>query len=336
MSVAGLAKYSLRLEQAESSRLVWAFAISLAIHLALCGGYYGGNKYHIWDRFHWPAWLRPVQTLVNYFKPKANPAVQEAPKAEEQVPIMFVDVSSAQATPEPPKNALYYSDKNSIAANPEAEKITTVPKITGTQEEMVKTEDVPRENFVPLQPSRPRPVAKEPEPEMQAKTTQTPGDMTLAKPDLVPKKGEGDEPRSRPRTIQEALARQPDKRLPGQKMRQEGGVRRRLEISSLDAKATPVGAYDAALVEAIAHCWYSLLDAQEYAADYRGKVVLQFHLHSDGRITDVNVSENTAGSIPGLLCETAVDKPSPYSPFPGELRRIVGETRSIQFTFYYN
>jgi hypothetical protein len=159
--------------------------------------------------------------------------------------------------------------------------------------------------------------------------------MTLAKPDLIQKKGEGDEPRARPRTLQEALARQPDKRLPGQKVKQEGGVRRHLEIASLDAKATLVGAYDAALVEAVANCWYGLLDAQEYASDYRGKVVLQFQLHSDGRITDVNVSENTAGSIPELLCETAVDKPNPFSPFPGDMRRIVGEIRNITFTFYY-
>lgn len=336
MSVAGEPKWSLRLEQAESSRLAWAFAISLVVHLLLCGGYYTGNKYNVWARWHWPSWLRPVQKMVELFKPKEVPPAVLQPKPQEEVPLMYVDVSSAQATPEPPKNAVFYSDKNSVAANPEADKITNVPKITGTQEEIVKTEDVPREKFVPPQPTRPLPPAKEPEPELQAKKTQEPGDMTMAKPDLVPKKGEGQEAHTRPRTIQEAMARQPDKRLPGQKMKQEGGVRPRLEIASLDAKATPVGAYDAALVEAIAQVWYSLLDAQEYASDYRGKVVLQFHLHSDGRATDVKVAENTAGSIPGLLCETAIDKPNPYPPFPGDMRRIVGETRSIQFTFYYH
>ena len=337
MSAGEAPSWSLRLEQTESSRLVWAFVISLVIHLLLGGGYYAGKKYDFWAYLHWPSWLRPVQTLVERFKPKEKPPEANQPKPEDTVPLMYVDVSSAQATPEPPKDAIYYSDKNSKAANPDADKITNVPKIDGAQQEMVKTEDVPREKFVPLQPARPAvPQAKEPEPQMQAKTTQTPGDMTVAKPDLVPKKGEGDQPRERPRTIQEAMARQQDKRLPGQKMKQEGGVRPRLEISSLDAKATPVGIYDQALVDAIANCWYGLLDAQEYASDYRGKVVLQFHLHSDGRITDVNVAENTAGSVPGLLCETAVDKPSPYLPFPGDMRRIVGETRSIQFTFYYH
>jgi hypothetical protein len=89
------------------------------------------------------------------------------------------------------------------------------------------------------------------------------------------------------------------------------------------------------LIDAIRQCWYDLLDNQKYAADYSGKVVLQFELHSDGRITDLKVAGNSAGEIPGWLCETAVDKPSPYAPFPPDMRRSIGETRHIQFTFFY-
>jgi hypothetical protein len=334
MSVAGEQKWSLHLEPAESSRLVWAFVISMMIHALIFGGYYTGKKFNVWETLHWPAWLRPVQHLVEHLKPKEHPTQPKPP--EEEVPLMFVDVSPAVATPEPPKTAKFYSDKNSVAANPEPDQNATVPKITGSQQEMVKTEDVPRENFVPFQPARPpRPVQPKQE-EMIPKTTLNPGDLTMAKPDLVPKKGEGQDTHARPRTIEEALARQTDRRLPGQKMKEEGGVRHRLEIASLDTKATPMGTYDAALVEAIQQCWYGLLDSQQYAADYRGKVVLQFHLHSDGRITDVTVAENTAGAVPGLICETAIDKPNPYPPFPGDMRRVVGETRSIQFTFFYN
>jgi len=33
-------------EQAEFSRLAWAFAISLALHLLIYGGYHTGQKYH--------------------------------------------------------------------------------------------------------------------------------------------------------------------------------------------------------------------------------------------------------------------------------------------------
>jgi hypothetical protein len=335
MAAASVPKGSLRLEQAESSRLVWALIISLLCHGLVSGVYYTGEWLHAWDPDHWPAWLRKSK-LMAVLVPKPPPP----PPQPQEVPLMFVDVSPAQATPEPPKDAKAYSDKNSQAANPEAKQETDIPKITGTQKEVVKTEDIPREKFTPLQPSLPAQPTQEPQEELKARPALEPGDLTLAKPnpnpDPTPKPDEGEAPRSRPRTLREAMARQQDRRLPSQKMNQEGGVKRHLEIASLDAKATPFGAYDAALVEAISQCWFNLLEAQGYAADYRGKVVLQFQLHQNGRITDLSIAANTAGKVAGLICQTAIDKPNPYPPFPSDMRRVVGETRNIQFTFYYN
>jgi hypothetical protein len=118
-------------------------------------------------------------------------------------------------------------------------------------------------------------------------------------------------------------------------MKQEGGVRRHLDITSLDAKGTEFGVYDNYLVGVIANSWYSLLDERQYASDYQGKVVIQFRLHYDGTVSDLSVSENTAGTLPGLICETAVDKPRPFQKFPADMRRVVGDVRYIQFTFYY-
>ena len=144
-------RWSLRPEQAEVSRLAWAFALSLAFHLVVFGGYHTGQKYHLWQHLHWPAWLQPPKVLTKLFKKKESPP-QPLPQ---DTPLMFVNVSPAQASAEPPKDAKYYSDKNARAANPEPDKITEVPKITGKQPEVPKTEDVPREKFTPLQPSRP-------------------------------------------------------------------------------------------------------------------------------------------------------------------------------------
>ena len=67
---------------------------------------------------------------------------------------MFVNVNPAQATAEAPKDAKFYSDKNSRAANPDADKITEIPKIDGKHPEIVKTEDIERPKFTPLQPAR--------------------------------------------------------------------------------------------------------------------------------------------------------------------------------------
>jgi outer membrane biosynthesis protein TonB len=329
---------SLRVEQAEASRLAWAFAISMAVHLVLFGAYYSDHRYHWSQYIHWPKWLKPVQTLVQLLKKKETLPLQPPPS--EDVPLMFVDVSSAQATAEPPKNPKFYSDKNSKAANPEIDKPSDAPKINGTQTQVVKTEDVPREKFEPLHPSAPVPPPQAAQPaqeEQRPKPSEKPGDLTMGKPEPKPEKKPGQAPHQRPRLLAQVMPQARENRLPGEQMRQEGGVSRHLEIASLDAKGTPLGDYDRALIDAIANCWYKLLDAQQYASDYRGKVELQFHLYADGRVADLNVTENTTGEDrPALLCQLAVDTPSPFLPFPPSLRTTVPNPRSIQFTFYYN
>jgi len=331
VSVASIPSGSLRQEQAESSRLAWAFVISLAVHLLIFGGYHTGKQLHWWQDLHWPAWLRPVKILAEALKKKPPPLVHE-----QEPPLMFVDVSAAQATVEPPKDAKFYSDKNSQAANPQPDQDTETPKITGKQQEVVKTDDVPREKFVPLQPApRPAPPAKEELPELKAKPTVAPGDLTMAKPEPVPKKDEGEAPHARPRRLAEVQKPPRDDRLPGQKMKQEGGVKRGAIIPSLDTKATLYGEYDAALVEAISRRWYDLLDERQYASDSRGQVEINFHLHSDGRITDLDVKRNTAGEVLGLLCVKAIQDPAPFAVWPREMRMKLDDPRSIRFTFIY-
>ncbi len=335
MSLTGTTSGLLRQEQAESSRLAWAFAISLTAHLLIFGGYHTGKKYHLWENIHWPAWLRPVQVLAEALKKKPP-----LPVKEQEPPLIFVDVSAAQASLEPPKDAKYYSDKNSKAANPQADQNTDTPRITGKQTEMVKTEDVPKEKFVPLQPTpQPAKPAQEEQPEIKAKPALAPGDLTMAKPepkpDTPPKQDEGEAPRPRPRTIKEALALHPEKRPPGPKMKQEGGVPRIDLLPSLDTKATLTGEYDAAFIAAVRDRWYGLLEDRQYAADSRGRVRLHFRLHSDGRVTDLEISENTVGEVLGLLCVKAVQDPAPYAAWPREMRMKLDDPRSIQFTFFY-
>ncbi len=335
MAIAGLPRWSLRFERAETSRLAWAFAISLALHLAVYGSYQTGHKYHLWQNLHWPTWLQPPRFLSELIKKKPVPPLPQRP----DIPLMFVNVSPAQVTAEVPKDTPYYSDKNSLAANPNADKITEVPKIDGKQKEVVKTEDVPREKFTPLQPSRPAQPAQQEQPEIKPKPAHTPGDLTMGKPSPTPRTtdGEANEAKPpRPRTIKQALAQLRDSQIPGQKLQQDGGVKRRAEFASLDTKATPFGAYDAALVEAISQRWFTLLDQRDYASDSRGKVVLQFRLHYDGRVTEMNVADNTAGEVLGLICQKAVLDPAPFAAWPSDMRRTLGDTRNIQFTFYYN
>lgn len=336
MAVAEARRESLRSGEVGSSWLVLALLISLIFHSSVVGTYELGKKLHWWEHFHWPSWIESLRQLAQVIPPPPPKASQ--PEQAQELPLVFLDVSPAQETTEAPKNAKFYSDRNSQAANLKADQETDTPKISGDQKQMAKTEDVPRQKFMPLQPSAPTPpqIQKNEQPEMKAKPSVKPGDLVMAKPELVPHPEQGKDESTRPRTLQEARMRQGDRRLPGEKMQQEGGVRRHLEISSLDAKATPFGAYDRMLIEAISQHWFGLLDARDYASDARGKVVLQFILHEDGRITDMNVAENSTSEVLSLICQRAVLDPAPFEPWPSDLRRMAGETRSIQFTFYYN
>ncbi len=340
MSVAGASAGSLRQERAELSRLAWAFAISMLLHALIFGGFEAGKKFHWWDNAHWPAWLTPIKKLAEALK-KKEPA-QAQPLQPSEPPLLFVDVNPANASTEAPKKATHYSSVNAQAANPEVTKESNLPNISGQQKHEIKTEDVARAKPVPLQPAPPvAPPAKEVQEAAKPKPAQAPGDLAMAKPDPNPSKepapkDPGEAPHTRPRTIKEALARRQDNQILGQKMKQEGGVHRKLDTSLFDTAATPLGAYDRYLIDAIKSRWYDLLDERSYALDNRGKVVLQFVLHPDGRVTGMTMSENTAGDVLGYICEKAVLDPAPFAAWPTELRRMIGENRPIQFTFYYD
>lgn len=330
----------MRQERTEFNRLVWAMIFSLALHLVCVGGYHGGKKLGWWDHWQLPRWMQ-IPLLSELLEKKKSEQAAKPPLAD--IPLIFLSVSPDQATPEPPKDAKFYSDKNSIAANPDADKDTDTPKIIGTQTDVPKTQDVPREKeLTTLQPTPPQVQPPPQEHEVQKpKPVEPPGDLTMAKADQnakpVDQPPKEDKPLNptRPRTIKEAQARKKQQDLPGEKMQQEGGVQRRREVASLDTKATPWGAYDNAMVEAISQRWYSLLDERSYASDSRGKVVLQFSLHQDGRISDMNVAQCSTSEMLSIICQKAVRDPEPYAPFPTEMRRTMGEVRKIQFTFYY-
>lgn len=320
---------TLRPDRLALARLLWAVGISLVVHLLCYGGYELGKKYNVWSAIHVPAWLQKNKMISSVNQQTRQPLPQE-------VPLMFVDVNPQLATVEPPKNAKFYSSKNSQAANPEADQQADVPKITGEQTEMVKAEDVDRSKLDRLQPNFPN---KKPEPEPEQAKPRTPqpaGDLAMAKPETQLRKEEGTAEHARPRTIKEALSRLNRNQLSGRKMKQEGGVNRHTEFTSLDAKATPFGDYDAAFIEAVESRWFGLLDNNPNANYRNGKVVLRFHLTYDGRITDMQVVENNVGETLGLFCQKAITDPAPYAKWPRDMRLLLEKDyREIQFAFYY-
>lgn len=312
---------SLRPGRLELSRLGWALGISIAIHLAGFGGYEIAKVVL-------PAWAERFAILAELMRRAQPPKTPPPPEAEP--PLVFVEVNPQSASADAPKDTKFYSDRNSLAANPEPDRDTAVPKISGTQTEIPKTEDTLRPSADRLQPDLTPPE--------RAKPAQPPGDLAMVKPDVNLHPDTGTAEQTRPRTITEAKMRQPQQqKIIAPKMKQDGGVNRPRLEASFDAKGTAFGAYDAEFIEAVQQHWYDLLDRYNYAFDRSGRVVLKFRLNPDGRITDMEVVDQNVGETLTFLCKRAVQDPSKYREWPREMRLMVNkEYREIQFVFYYN
>lgn len=319
--------------------LVAAFSISLIIHLGLYGGWKLGKQLGWWQ--HQATWLLHWNKKKALALRTAN-APQPLTSTQREIPLSFMEVDPEVAVAEPPKDAKFYGAQNSKAANPDAVVESAVPKVDGKQDKVPRLVDNPKPQPFPLQPSPPAEVPK-PVEELQPKPqpTEAPGDLAKLKPaEIKPKDGKTDAvvgeapvvPRERPRTL--AAARQQKPMLAGEKMKQDGGVKLR-QRGSLDVKATPFGAYDAEFIAAVQQRWYDLLDSTPFA-HRAGKVVLEFRLNYDGRITEMNVGDNDVGEMLGLICQKAVLDPAPYRAWPSDMRRMIGANhREVTFTFYY-
>jgi hypothetical protein len=330
-------QFDWRLDSA-NQRLAVALAISLALHAALYGAWRIAPAT--------AAFFKDVyEQLVAKPRAELKPQLEEPPPPKREVPLVFVEVDPALASVEPPKETKNYSTDHSIAANPEPKK-ADVPKIEGTQTHVVRTVESPKPEPKPLQPKPPEPApveTKNIEPEVKPKATPPPGDLAMAKPppkavELIPVK-EGDKPepkpRDKPRTLADARARNPA--TAGEKTQQDGGVEHRAHIAMVDARRSPFGDYDSVFISMVQACWYQSLDENKYMLDRRGKVALTFRLHYDGRISQLEVAENTVGDMLSLLCQRAVLKPAPFPKWPREMRQMVGsDYREVKFTFYYD
>jgi len=322
---------SLRFSRRESERVLVALLVSLLAHLVIWAGYHTGHKLGWWQKWRAPAWL--------HLEPKPHPPQPRLAQTAE--PTVFVDVSQADA--DAPAKPKYYSNRNSHAANPDAATADD-PRIDGRQKDVPKTEDVarpaPKSSATPPQKTREAPPADEaarPE-QLQPSPRPTAAPPVADTPEPPPTPGETDllKPKTtaRPRTLKQALAQRDQ--IPGQRLQQAGGVPRYAVKPSLDAKATPFGEYDAALVEAVSQRWYDLLDNHRFAQDRTGKVTLRFKLKPDGSVLEVQSLDNTVGDVLGYLCQEAIEEAAPFAKWPPDMVRMVGANyRDISFTFYY-
>jgi len=238
------------------------------------------------------------------------------------------------------------------------------PKINGHQTDAPKTEDVPKlvprtTVNTPAQTAQDAPKIEDPPPPAKlqpavsspstapptvAQTAAAEGPQTPGETDrLQPKRNQATPPPAaqpadpqpaRPRTLRQALAQRDQ--TPGVQMQQEGGVPQHAFTSSLDAKATPFGEYDAAIIDAVSQRWYELLESRRFAQDRTGKVMLRFRLKSDGSVIEMQTVENTVGELLGYLCQESIEEAAPFAKWPPDMVRMIGSNyREVTFTFYY-
>jgi hypothetical protein len=96
--------------------------------------------------------------------------------------------------------------------------------------------------------------------------------------------------------------------------------------------------YDAAFIDAVTQRWYALLHATTLFPfqHHTGKVVLRFILHSDGRVTGLEVLHSDVGFQLTFACKEAVLASAPFPHFTDDMLKILGEDyRDVTFTFYY-
>lgn len=313
--------------------IVRAFGISLAIHFALFVVIEAGYGAGLWKTRAIPSKFMSQSELERIQKIRED---QQKQRDDAPVTLQFVEVDPAKAAPEEPKDAKYYSLANTRAANPDPKEFQQ-PKIDGSQTVVPKTEEFQRaESQPPPQPQQPRkrtPDVMTAAPQNQAEPVER-GDL----PDSDPKDQEKKDlafnnPARRPRTLADARAAKGI--LEGPAMKQDGGVKRGSLETSLDVKSSPFGSYDAAFIAAVQKRWYDLMET--HIPTRSGRVVVEFRLYPDGRIQSLRITRNEVNETMAWLCQRAILDPSPYAPFPQDLRRLLAqEFREVRFSFHYN
>ncbi|MGO8700650.1 MAG: cell envelope integrity protein TolA [Limisphaerales bacterium] len=313
----------------------------MLLHFLFFGLWKVGRAQHWWNDLAMPRWMQAVTKALMPTPPK-----KLFPLRPSSPPTVFVEIDPETVSPTPPKETKFYGANNTLAANKEIKTPSAIPNIEGHQTKVMKmTENaVPKPVAVPLQPTPP-PQPKEVVAQSPPKKADAPGDLAMTKPakKVQEKEGKSDaeaivqpQPQpayQRPRTLAEAAERRHGTQ--GEQLRQVGGVNDIRNTSSLNVRGSAVGDYDAQFVAAVRQRWYQLLENRTPNAP--GKVVVEFQMHPDGRITGLKVLTSEVTELLSALCVQAITDPEPYQPWSKQMRlEIATDSRDVQFTFYYD
>ena len=303
-------------------------------------------------------------TFVEVEEPRAKERQAQREK-ETEAARRFMETDASQVTGEKPKDANYYSDKSTVAANPKnpTGKEGDTPYLDGKETRVASTMDVPTPSGVsqPLivqpgspgsaanagQPVAPTPkVARTPQPRATPLPKQVaPTGLKLVeekqmamaqKPAAATEETAGREmggAAGSPAIIAQPGA--PDREIVARKLNLKATGISRSGIAAFNVAESPFGAYDKKIIKAVQSRWYALID-RFGMYERAGLVTVHFEMLDDGQVQNLKVTDNTAGQILALFCEKAIIESGPFDPLPDNLRALVGkEPRDASFTFYY-
>ncbi len=338
--------------QSEASHLTLAAVVTLAIHLAVAAGV-------IWGK-----WLKTPAIIANT-KPKEHLVTVRLPAEPEPEsksnPHTFVPVDPNVATEQAPKKTENYSNANSLAANPETANKET-PRIEGEQknEKRSHADDASaasQQLAAKPTPAKPeasapviapvilpkKPTAIRPAPPVLTQSAESgalaplrpfnPPNLSNTVPVPAPKLNERRTP-----SLAQAQAQAGKGTLAGRPSPFEGGVQRK-GPHSLDVRLTGFGEYDARFIATIKAKWYKLLETRKLR--YPGRVMIDFVLHSDGRVTALQVRQNSitnagATGIQEYCCRESILGSAPFERWPDTMRqKLKTDFRNCRITFHY-
>jgi len=132
-------------------------------------------------------------------------------------------------------------------------------------------------------------------------------------------------PRERPRLAPELIQ--------GPLMNSRGSAARRGTLA-IDATFSEFGEYQQQFYAAIQVGWYQEIEFFQ-PIDTSAKVFISFVLHKDGSISKLEVLRSTASDLATTLCETAIQKRSPFRPWTKEMVEVFGDRRTLRVSFHY-
>lgn len=93
--------------------------------------------------------------------------------------------------------------------------------------------------------------------------------------------------------------------------------------------------YDAQMAKRIAKQWHELFNTA--ALDFStGSVQVAFVLYADGSVSDIHITANTAGYVPGWICVEAILKCEPFPKWSPAMIKQLGKNHcDAGFTFNY-